>query len=255
MMKNRFDVTGKVVIVTGGTKGLGEAIAEWFADAGARVALCSRNEEECQVTAKRIAGRTGAEVLGIACDVADWDAAPTFVDRVHDHFGRIDVLVNNAGVNPAPTSITDISEAMWDEVMAINLKGPMRLSSLVAPRMAALGGGSIINIGSIGGKREVPMQSPYAASKAGLINLSHTMAAEWGKLGVRVNVVNPGPFLTPLMRFGDSVQPGKMDSYKTRTILGRMGDPEEFVGAMIYLASDAATYVTGDVHDVAGGMR
>ncbi len=99
------------------------------------------------------------------------------------------------------------------------------------------------------------MQSPYAASKAGLINLSHTMAAEWGQLGVRVNVVNPGPFLTPLMRFGDSVQPGKVDSYTTRTILGRMGDPEEFVGAMIYLASDAASYVTGDVHDVAGGMR
>ena len=254
-MKNRFDVSGRVVIVTGGTKGLGEAIAAAFADAGARVALCSRNQADCDAVAERIAKETDGEVVGIACDVARWDALPAFVDRVLDRFGRIDVLVNNAGVNPAPTAIVDVTEEMWDEVLAVNLKGPMRLSALVAPRMAEQGGGSIINVGSIGGKREVPMQSPYAASKAGLIILSHTMAAEWGKLGVRVNVVNPGPFHTPLMEFGDSVQPGKMDSYKTRTILGRMGDPEEFVGAIIYLASDAASYVTGDVHDVAGGMR
>jgi len=254
-VKNRFDVGSKVVVVTGGTKGLGEAIVAAFADAGARVALCSRKQSDCDAVAERVAKETGGEVVGIACDVGRWEEVPAFVDRVYDHFGRIDVLVNNAGVNPAPTPIVDVSEELWDAVLAINLKGPMRLSALVAPRMAEDGGGSIINVGSIGAKREVPGQSPYAASKAGLINLSRTMAAEWGRLGVRVNVVNPGPFHTPLMEFGDAMQPGKMESYKTRTILGRMGDPEEFVGAIIYLASDAASYVTGDVHDVAGGMR
>jgi len=233
-VKDRFDVRGKVIVVTGGTKGLGEAIVSGFADAGARVALCSRNQDDCDATAERIAKETDAEVVGFACDVADWDAVPAFVDRVHERFGRIDVLVNNAGVNTAAIPIVDFTEQEWDGVLAINLKGPMRLASVVAARMVEQGdGGSIINVGSIGGKREAPLHAPYAASKAGLTILSHTMAAEWGRFGIRVNVVNPGPFLTPLMRFGEDSEPGRMDSYKTRTILGRMGDPDEFVGAMI----------------------
>lgn len=193
-MKDRFSVAGKVVVVTGGSKGLGEALVAGFADAGARVALCSRNQGECEAVADRIAKETGAEVVGYACDVGRWNAVPEFVERVYDRFGRVDGLINNAGVNPAPASIFDTPEELFDEVVAIDLKGPLRVASLVARRMADQGGGSIVNIGSLGALREVPLMCFYAASKAGLLNLSRTMAVEWAKYGIRVNVLNPGPF-------------------------------------------------------------
>ncbi len=255
-MTNRFDISGKVAIVTGGTKGLGEALALGFAQADARVALCSRNQADCDATATRVAEQTGAEVLGLACDTGSWDAVPAFVEAVYGRFGRVDILVNNAGVNPAPTPLLDVSERMWDEVQAINVKGPLRLSTLIAPRMAAQGGGSIINVGSLGGHRECPHASFYGASKAALVNLTKTMAAEWGPDGIRVNVVNPGPFWTPLFEFGEGAEPGvKVARCTAATILKRLGDPDEFVGACLYLASDAASFHTGDSIDVGGGMR
>jgi gluconate 5-dehydrogenase len=254
-MKNRFDVSGKSVIVTGGTKGLGHAIARGFADAGASVALCSRNQVEAGAEAERMSKETGSEVIGFGCDVGKWDQVPAFVDGVYERFGRVDVLVNNAGVNPAPASIFDTSEELFDSVIAVDLKGVLRVSALVAQRMVNQGGGSIINIGSLAGQREVLRMCPYGTAKAGLINLSKSMAAEWSELGVRVNVINPGPFLTPLMLFGETVMPGRIASYDKLTMLRRIGDPEEIVGPCIYLASEASSYVTGEVHDVGGGMR
>src|ERR1700728_1653090 len=130
-MKNRFDVRGKTVVVTGGTKGLGEAIVGAFADAGARVALCSRSQDDCDATAKRVSTESGTDVRGFACDLGRWDEIEPFVGRVYDAFGRVDALINNAGISPAPMSIFDTSEAAWDEVLDINLKGPFRLSALI----------------------------------------------------------------------------------------------------------------------------
>jgi gluconate 5-dehydrogenase len=210
---------------------------------------------EARTEAERMAKETGSEVIGLGCDVSKWDEVPAFVDHVYVHFGRVDVLVNNAGVNPAPASIFDTTEELFDSVIAVDLKGVLRVSALVAQRMVDQGGGSIINIGSLAGQREVLRMCPYAAAKAGLINLSKSMAAEWSELGVRVNVINPGPFLTPLMLFGETVMPGRIASYDKLTMLRRIGDPEEIVGPCIYLASDASSYVTGEVHDVGGGMR
>ncbi len=129
------------------------------------------------------------------------------------------------------------------------------MSALVARRMIDQDGGSIINIGSLAGQREVLRMCPYAAAKAGLINLSKSMAAEWSELGVRVNVINPGPFLTPLMLFGETFMPGRIASYDKLTMLRRIGDPDEIVGPCLYLASEASPYVTGEVHDVGSGMR
>ncbi len=252
-MRNRFDIAGRVAIVTGSTKGIGRAIARGLAEAGARVVVSSRKQDFCDEVAAAISAETGAETMPLAWHAGDWNGAPGFVDRVCERFGRVDVLVNNAAIAPQFMSICSMTSEFWDKVMSVNLKGPLRLSGVVAPRMGEQGGGSIINVASVGAYRGSPNNSAYSVSKAGLINLTQAMAAEWAPLSIRVNVICPGPFITPMLEGGERSQPGYIARAAERTMLRRPADPDECVGAVLYLASDASSFVTGEDHVVAGG--
>ncbi len=249
-----FDLGGRVAVVTGATKGIGRAVVEGLAGAGASVVVSSRKQDLCEAVAAEGTAATGREALGLACHVGHWDAIPAFVDRVYDRFGQVDVLVNNAGINPAPTPAVDITLDYWRKVQSVNLEGPLRLSALIAPRMRDRGGGSIINVASVGAYTGGAGNGPYAASKAGLVVLTKVMAKEWAPWGVRVNVLSPGPFVSEMMLGAEQVAPGLLERSAAATMLGRVADPKEIVGAAIYLASDASSFVTGEDHVVSGGM-
>ncbi len=254
-MKNRFDLTGRVSLVTGATKGLGRAMVEGLADAGSDVVVVSRKQSLCESVAKEVEAKTGRRALAVACHVGEWDALPALVDRVYDEFGRLDVLVNNAGINPRLTPITDMSEAYFDKLAAVNLKGPIRLAALVAPRMSEHGGGSIINVTTLGAYSAGPGVGTYTGLKAALLNFTKTMAAEWVSLGVRVNALSPGPFMTEMMKGTAKYDTGFIDRSAEATLMKRVADPEEIVGLTLFLASDASSYVTGEDYAIAGGMR
>lgn len=250
---NRFDVSGKVVVITGGTKGLGRGFALGLAEAGAKIVVSSRKQELCEQVAKEVADKTGAQTLGLACHVGDWDAIPEFVDKVYDHFGQVDGLINNAGISPAFVDLVDMEEAYWDKVFSTNLKGPLRLSALIAPRMRESGGGSIVNISSIGGYRGSPRNSHYSASKSALIRLTESMAAEWAEWNIRVNVVSPGPFMTTLLEGMGKNQPEGLAATAQGNLLKRIADPDEAVGLIQFLLSDASAFITGADHEISGG--
>ena len=252
---SRFDVRGKVVIITGATKGLGRAFAFGLAQAGAKVVVSSRKPELCAATAAEISDKTGAEALGLACHVGQWDAIPQFVTAVTERFGRIDGLINNAGISPAFVDLVDMTSEYWDKVFSTNLKGPLRMSALVAPVMRDGGGGSIINISSVGGYRGAPRNSHYSASKSALVSLTESMAAEWAPWKVRANVVSPGPFLTTLLEGMGRNTPGGLEIIAGATLLGRVADPDEAVGLIQFLLSDASAFITGADHEISGGRR
>ena len=250
-----FDLTDKVAIVTGSTKGIGKAMAEGLARAGATVVVSSRKQELCDSVAAEIASTTGTKSFGLACHVGNWDEIPTFVDAVRERCGHIDVLVNNAGINPAPINVTDMTLDYWRKVFSVNLEGPLRLAQLVAPLMRDSGGGSIINIATMAAYSGGSPICAYAASKAALINITKSMAQEWAPWGVRVNTLSPGPFSTEMVAGADRLSPGFRDMIANGTLQKRVADPAEIVGPVLYLASDASSYVTGDDLSVSGGMQ
>jgi NAD(P)-dependent dehydrogenase (short-subunit alcohol dehydrogenase family) len=245
-----FDLSGRVALVTGGTRGLGLAIARAFSAAGADVMVASRKEDAClQVAAELRAG--GGRAVGHSCHVGHWDEVERLVETAYAEFGRVDVLVNNAGVSPLYSALSDVTEELFDKVIAVNLKGPFRLCALVGERMVADGGGSIINISSTGAVRPTGDIVPYSAAKAGLNALTVGFAHALGPK-VRVNAIMPGPFLTTISQAWD------MDvlAERTRTFpLRRAGAAEEIVGAALYLAGDASSFTTGSVLTVDGGAQ
>lgn len=247
-----FSVAGRVVIVTGATKGLGHAFATGLAAAGARVVVSSRKQELCDAVAAEIVA-AGGDALPLAAHVGTWDALPGFVDGVLAHYGRVDGLVNNAGISPAFCALTEMTEAYWDKVMSTNVKGPLRLSALVAPHMREAGGGSIVNVASIGGYRGHALNSHYSASKAALLNVTQSMAAEWASWGVRVNSISPGPFRTTMMAGMERSTPGGPEQLAAATLQHRVADPAEAVGLVRFLLSDASTFITGADHEISGG--
>jgi NAD(P)-dependent dehydrogenase (short-subunit alcohol dehydrogenase family) len=249
-----FDLTDRVALVTGGSRGLGLAMARGFAQAGAKVVVTSRKAPACEAAAAEIANATGRETLAAPCHVGDWDALPALVDRVYGRFGRLDILVNNAGINPATLPITEITSEYFDKLYSVNVKGPMRLAALCAPRMAEAGGGVIINVITVGAYSGGPGQATYTSAKAALLVLTKVMAAEWASLGVRVNALAPGPFMTDMLRGAASV-PGFIDGARNATLQRRIAEPEEIVGSALYLASDASAFLTGEDLVVAGGYR
>jgi NAD(P)-dependent dehydrogenase (short-subunit alcohol dehydrogenase family) len=249
-----FDLTGRVAVVTGATKGIGRAVVEGLARAGASVVVSSRKHERCVAVAADVAAATGREAVGLACHVGEWDAIPAFVDRVFERFERIDVLVNNAGINPASTPVVDLTLEYWRKLQSVNLEGPLRLSALIAPRMRDGHGGSIINVSSVGAYIGGWGNGAYAASKAGLVVLTKVMAREWAPWKVRVNVISPGPFVSEMMLGAERASPGLLERTAAATMLGRVAEPTEIVGAVVYLASDASSFVTGEDHVVSGGM-
>ncbi len=248
-----FDLTGKVAIVTGGTRGLGRAMATGLAEAGASVAINSRKAEACQLAADEITADTGAATFAAPCHISEWNALPDLVDAVMHRFGRIDILVNNAGINPVSMPIAEMTEEYWDKLYSVNLKGPLRLSQLCAPRMAEGGGGSIINVLTVGAYIGGAGMAPYASSKAALRTLTKVMAQEWASTGVRVNAIAPGSFDTDMLR-GAAEIPGFLEGSANLSFQKRIAAPDEIKGAAVYLASAASSFVTGTVMAVHGGV-
>ena len=250
-----FDLTGKVAVVTGSTKGIGRAMVEGLARAGASVVVSSRKQELCDEVAAEVARSTGSATFGLACHVGEWEAIPAFVDAVFERFGTIDVLVNNAGINPAPVTVSDMTIEYWRKVFAVNLEGPLRMAQQVAPVMRDHGGGSIVNIVTMAAYSGGSNVCAYGSSKAGLINLTKSMAQEWAPWNVRVNALCPGPFMTEMVGGAERTRPGFIDMIAGGTLMKRVADPAEIVGPVLYLASDASSYVTGDEISVSGGMQ
>lgn len=245
-----FDLTGKVALVTGGSRGIGRGVALCLAKAGADVAVTSRKQERCDEVAAEIRA-LGRRALGCACHVARWDEIEELVETIYAEFGRVDALVNNAGISPLYPSPHDVSEEYWDKVLGVNLKGPFRLTALVGERMKSGGGGSVINVSSMGAVRPSREVIPYAAAKAGLNAMTIGFADALGP-AVRVNAVMPGPIRTDIARNWDQ----EAFARRARTFpLRRVGEIDEVVGAVHYFASDASTYTTGAVLAVDGGAQ
>jgi len=243
-----FDLTDRVAIVTGGSRGIGRSIVQALAEAGAHVVIASRKLDACQRTADEVHAATGRATLAVKCHVGHWADCDRLVDAAHDHFGRIDVMVNNAGMSPVYDSIDAISETLYDKTLAVNLKGPFRLTARAATMMAAGDGGSIINISSIGALTGAPHALPYACAKAGLNAMTVGMADAFAPQ-VRVNAILPGSF------WSDATKSWSDDLLDASPIpLGRIGDPNEITGLTIYLASDASSYTTGALIRVDGGV-
>jgi NAD(P)-dependent dehydrogenase (short-subunit alcohol dehydrogenase family) len=257
--RSPFDLTDKVAIVTGSTKGIGRAMVSGLAAAGASVVVSSRKQQLCDEVAAEVRaelgdGASGERVLGLACHVGEWDAIPGFVEAVHAHFGRIDVLVNNAGINPAPVTTSEMTLDYWRKVFAVNLEGPLRMSQCVAPIMRDGGGGSIVNIATMAAYSGGPNVCAYGASKAALVNLTKSNAQEWAPWKVRVNALSPGPFTTEMVEGAARLRPEFKDLIASGTMQKRIAEPSEIVGPVLYLASDASSFVTGDDISVSGGM-
>lgn len=247
-----FDMTGKVVAITGGGRGLGRQMAEAFAARGAKVAIASRKQDVCAAVAAEISEATGASVIGLGLHVGRWDQCEPFVEAVTEKLGPIDVLVNNAGSSPLYPSLGEVNERLFDSVIGVNLKGPFRLCALVAEQMAERQArGSIINVSSTSSLQPSSAEVPYAMAKAGLNTLTVALAHMLGP-NIRVNGIMPGPFLTEISEAWDLE--AFAESAKRTIPLQRGGQPEEIVGAALYLASEASSYTTGSIIKVDGGM-
>jgi len=245
-----FDLDDRVALITGATRGLGLTMAQAFAAAGAQVAVVSRKPEACEEVAAQLR-ESGARASAFPCHVGHWDELEPLVERVYGELGRVDVLVNNAGMSPVYGALSEVSEELFDKVIAVNLKGPFRLGALVGERMVADGGGAIINVSSTGAVRPTRDIVPYAAAKAGVNAMTVGLADAFGPT-VRVNAIMPGPFLTSIARGWD------MEAFERRARsfpLRRAGEADEIAGAALYLASGASSYTTGTVLTVDGGSQ
>lgn len=245
-----FDLSGKTALVTGGSRGLGKEMVLAFAERGADVVIASRKLENCETLAEEVRSKFGRKALAVAYHAAEWDQAEMLADAAYDTFGKVDILVNNAGMSPLYEKITDVTEALYDKVMDVNLKGPFRLSALVGTRMAENGGGSIINISSIASRYPTPDVVPYAAAKAGLNAITQAYARMFGP-SVRVNCIVCGAFLTDISKAWDMEK--TLERAKANFALQRPGNPDEIIGTALYFASDASSYTTGALLDVDGG--
>jgi NAD(P)-dependent dehydrogenase (short-subunit alcohol dehydrogenase family) len=244
-----LSATGKVVIVTGGSKGLGRAMALGFAEAGADVVVASRKLELCETVADEVRAM-GRRALAVSCHVGDWEQCGALVDAAAAEFGRIDVLVNNAGIAPVPPSLIDVTADLFDKTIAVNLKGPLRLTALAAEHMSA--GGSVINISSKASLHPTSFTVVYAAAKAGLNALTKAAASELGPRGIRVNAIVCGTFHTD--SFHASLPSEEMQAQMASKVsLGRIASAGEIVGTALYLASDASSYLTGELILLDGG--
>ena len=243
-------LAGKVALVTGGSRGLGRAMVLAFADAGADVVVASRKIDTCKEVAAEVEAK-GRRALPVACHVGHWDELDGLVEQAYSTFGHVDILVNNAGMSPLYPDLPSVTEELWDKVLGVNLKGPFRLSALIGTRMVEGGrGGCIINVSSTGSIRPAPHMLPYDAAKAGLNALTEGFAKAFGP-SVRVNTIMAGPFLTDISKAWD---PKILERGMPHHALGRAGQPDEIVGAAMFLATDASSFTTGSVLRVDGGI-
>ena len=245
-----FDLAGRVAVVTGGSRGIGRAVAEGLATAGADVVVASRKLENCEAAAAEIEVATGGRALPVGFHVGRWEDCDRLVETVYAEFGRCDVLINNAGMSPLYDSLSSVTAELYDKVHAVNARGPFRLSALVGERMAAGDGGSIINVTTAGSLRPDATDLPYAMAKASLNALTLGLAGAWAPK-VRANLVLPGAFDTDIT---DAWAPGVKQRAGEMNPMGRIGQPEDMVGPCLFLASDASRYVNGAQVLVDGGL-
>jgi NAD(P)-dependent dehydrogenase (short-subunit alcohol dehydrogenase family) len=245
-----FDLSGKVVVITGGSRGLGRQMAGACARLGADLVIASRKLDVCVDAALEIEAETGRQAMPYALHVGRWAELQPFVEAVYDRFGQIDVLINNAGMSPLYDALADVSEQLFDSVVNLNFKGPFRLCALVGERMVAAGRGSIINVSSSGSIRPTAGIVPYAAAKAALNAMTEGFAQAYGP-SVRVNTLMSGTMFTDVSKSWDMTA---FNESITSIALARGGDPSEIIGAAVYLASDASSYTTGATIRVDGGI-
>lgn len=250
-ISEQFNLKGKVAIITGSSKGIGKAIAKGLAENGAQVVISSRNQEACDEVVNEFS-QEGLKAVGIACHIGNEDQRKNLVDKTIEAFGRIDILVNNAAINPVFGPIEEVDPAIFDKIMDVNVKAPWSLSNLVLPHLKANKNGSIINIASVEGLTPGLGLGLYSTSKAAILMLSKNQAKEWGKNGIRVNAICPGLIKT---KFSSALWQNEKIIGKIEKSIpsGRMGMPEEIVGLACLLASAAGNYMTGGVYTADGG--
>lgn len=250
-IKSQFNLEGKVAVITGSSKGIGKAIAQGLAEHGASVVISSRNQEAVDEVAN-LFNVQGLDAIGIACHIGKAEQREALLSKTIERFGGIDILVNNAAINPYFGPLEGSDEAVFDKIMDVNVKAPWLLSNLVLTSMVERGGGSIINVASVEGLHPGFGLGLYSVSKAALIMLTKNQAKEWGKHGIRSNVLCPGLIKT---KFSEALWSNeKMLSQIEKKIPGgRMGIPEEMAGVVMLLASDAGAYMTGGVYTADGG--
>ncbi len=248
---NLFDLSGKVAIVTGSSRGIGRAIAEAFAEAGARVVISSRNEAPCDEVAAAIRAK-GGEAIAITCRISDKAQIENLVARTRAEWGGIDILVCNAAINPHYGPLEALSDQVFERMMTNNVLSNLWLSNLVVPDMKARRDGAIIFISSTGGLKSSKVIAMYGVTKAADIALCRSLAAEWGPHNIRVNCIAPGLIVTEFARalYED---PERRARREAATVLGRLGQPEEIAGAALLLASRAGSYITGHTLVIDGG--
>jgi dehydrogenase/reductase SDR family member 4 len=246
-----FDVSGKVAIVTGGTRGIGFSIAKVLASRGAKVVITGRQDQNV-AEAISLLDSHGLKVEGLACHSGDEAQLRKLVDSTTEKYNAIDILVNNAATNPVFGPMEDMEGTVFDKIMQVNVKAGLLLSNFCFPWMKAKGSGSIIHVGSVEGSRPSPGLSVYSISKAALTMLAKSQATEWGKYGIRSNVICPGLVQT---KFSSALWKNEpvLNEWNERVPIGRMAQPDEIAGLALYLASDASSYTTGEAFNVDGG--
>ncbi len=250
-IQDQFNLSGRVAIITGASKGIGKAIARGLAELGASVVVSSRKQEAVDAVAEEFKA-AGLEATGIACHVGDGAQVQALVEQSKEAYGGIDILVNNAATNPVFGPLEEMTGEVFDKVMNVNVRACMLLANLCKDSMAERGHGSIINIASVEGMKPSPMMSIYSVSKAALIMLTQSQAREWGSDGIRSNAICPGLIQT---KFSAALWKNEqiLDHFVSQTPSGRMAQPEEMVGLAAYLASDAGSFSTGGVFTADGG--
>jgi len=250
-LRSLFQLDGKVALVTGASKGIGEAMARGLAEFGAKVVVSSRKQDAVDAVAEAFKA-DGFEAIGIAANMGSTDDIHALVDKTVEVYGGIDIVINNAAANPVFGPLQDTDERAFDKIIDVNLKGPFELCKKTYPIMKQRGGGSIIHISSIGGLTPEEGIGIYSASKAAIINLTRAMAQDWGADNIRVNAICPGLIKT---RFSEALwsDKGLFDRFAKRIPLGRIGEPDDLAGLAVYLASDASAYCTGGIYLADGG--
>ena len=251
MTTNLFDLTNRVALVTGGSKGLGRCMARAFAEAGADVFICSRNAHELDAAAAEVGRGLRVRVEWLVTDTADRSQVQALAEAAVARLGRVDILVNNAGSN-VPQAIDEITDDVWDRILELNLSSAMRLTRALAPQMKARKWGRVIHISSVLGLGGKEGRNAYSSTKSALLGLARASAIDLGPFGITVNCIAPGPFLTDLP--ARVLTEEEKRQFSNRTALGRWGRPEEIAGAALLLASDAGSYITGSTLVVDGGV-
>lgn len=248
----QLSLEGKVALVTGGSRGLGRAMVLGLAKAGADVVIASRKLDSCERVAEEVRA-LGRRALAFSAHAGRMESLDALLEETYATFGRLDILINNAGTNPVTAGLSDLTPELFQKVFEVNTKGPWYLASRAAPRMATHGGGSIINIISVGGLKPPAYQGFYAGSKAALHAMTKVMAAEWAGMGIRVNAIAPGSFHSDMLDAALEILPGFAEGSRDASLQKRIAETDEIIGPVMYLASDMSAFTTGATLVADGG--